>query len=250
MPYKGPLTEEQKAKRRAATLRWYHRHKAEFSDEQKARRRENARKAGDKYRAEHREELNAKAREAMRASRAASPTANVEACRRHRAGHREEIEARRRSKRQSDAPLRIEDNARRREHHHAHRDEANKKRKENLQLQRLTSPWTPLLHAARWRAKKRGIAFELTEAWAASRWTGRCEVTGLPFRLGEQRCGPKFWSPSIDQITPKGGYTPANCRFVLWAVNAMKHDGTDEDMLVVAEAIVRGCSRKNSDLAA
>lgn len=49
---------------------------------------------------------------------------------------------------------------------------------------------------------------------------------------------PRFFSPSIDRIVPALGYTPENCRFILWAVNAFKHDGTDDDMYRVAEALI------------
>lgn len=106
-----------------------------------------------------------------------------------------------------------------------------------MQKRRKTHPWAKFLQSARQRAAKKGVPFELTPEWAAARWTGRCEITDLPFTLGRTQPGPSFWSPSIDRIIPALGYTPTNSRFALWAVNALKHDGTDEDMIAVARAI-------------
>lgn len=105
---------------------------------------------------------------------------------------------------------------------------------------RARYPWERLLRSAEARAKSKGLPFALTREWAEARWTGSCEISGIPFVIENTgRSGPKFFSPSIDQISPKAGYTPTNCRIVLWAVNAMKHTGSDEDMLLVARAIVK-----------
>lgn len=106
------------------------------------------------------------------------------------------------------------------------------------QAARLISPWLRLVSSAKSRALKYNIPFDLTEEWAVSRWTGQCELTNIPFRTDLPGSGPKTFSPSIDQIKPRAGYTQTNCRFVLWAVNALKHDGTDEDMYLVAAALI------------
>lgn len=102
---------------------------------------------------------------------------------------------------------------------------------------RMTKPHWYMLYHARERAKKKNVPFTLTQEWADSVWTGRCAVTGIEFSLGLRGRGPKVFSPSLDRIIPSLGYTPENCRFVLWAVNALKHDGTDADMIMVAKAI-------------
>jgi len=88
------------------------------------------------------------------------------------------------------------------------------------------------------RARRKGVPFSLTAEWAISRYTGACELTGIPFVIGQRGSGPKPYSPSIDRIVPSLGYTPGNCRFILWAVNALKHIGTDADMLFIARALV------------
>lgn len=101
---------------------------------------------------------------------------------------------------------------------------------------RLNTPWWRLLYAAEGRAKKRGIPFTLTPEWAEANWTGKCETSGLDFFIstGVRR---GCFSPSIDQIEPKKGYTPENSRFVLWAINAMKDVGSYEDVILIAKAI-------------
>jgi hypothetical protein len=101
---------------------------------------------------------------------------------------------------------------------------------------RATTPWKISLSAAKVRAKQNGTTFDLTYKWAESRWTGYCELTGLPFVLGSGRRGP--YSPSVDQIEPKKGYTLGNSRFVLWAINSMKGEGTDEQMIFIARALI------------
>jgi hypothetical protein len=103
---------------------------------------------------------------------------------------------------------------------------------------RLRYPWRHLLKIASERAIKKGVPFSLTEEWAAARWTGRCELTDIEFLPNGLGSGPKPFSPSIDRINPKMGYTPNNCRFILACVNSFKHEGTDKQMFVVARALI------------
>lgn len=103
--------------------------------------------------------------------------------------------------------------------------------------ERQAKPWIPLLRAAKVRAKKRRIPFSLTEAWAEQRWTGRCELSNVEFVLGEKKRHNK--SPSIDQIEAGKGYTPENCRFILWCINAAKGVGTDDMLYTMAEALIK-----------
>ncbi len=119
------------------------------------------------------------------------------------------------------------------------REAGNKERAVKIQQARLDTPWYGLIKSAEERARRKAVPFSIDRGWAEARWTGRCEVTGLEFRLGQRERGPKFWSPSIDRIRAEIGYTPENCRFVLWAVNSFKHDATDEDMYLVAEALLK-----------
>lgn len=242
MPRKGQLTPEQIMLRREASLRWYHKNKDRVSErrlnpEMAERQREYTRA----YRARNREELNERSRVAQKLRRAESPEVNKAACAKYREVSRDQTKAQRRDRWANDAAFRATNNAKRREHW----ESQNPDKRSAAALVRSIShrerePWSRLLRSAEGRAVKKGIPFELTKAWAEARWTGFCEVSGIPFvvkNVGEP--GPKFFSPSIDQIIPKAGYTPANCRFVLWAVNAFKGDATDADMLVVSESIVK-----------
>jgi hypothetical protein len=101
-------------------------------------------------------------------------------------------------------------------------------------------PWHSLIRSSRKRAAANGILHNLDFAWGKERWTGFCEITGIEFDLPDKRFGHKNrnFFPSIDRIKPELGYTKDNCRFVLWAVNVFKGDGTDADMYEIAEAIV------------
>jgi hypothetical protein len=246
MPRKAPLTLEQIEKQRAASLRWYHANKERVSaahktDEHRAKQREWNRRYAEKHRAE----LAAAAREYKRRKRAENPEAYDEAsriaCKASRERHGDKWNATRNAKRaRKPQKWRDADNARRSEAWHSsdpvERAIAGRIRRIAI---REEAPWRLLLRSAQARARKYGLPFSLTEEWATSRWTGRCEVTDIPFviRVADAP-GPRVYSASIDQIAPKVGYTPGNCRFVLWAVNALKHNGTDEDMLIIAKAIV------------
>lgn len=93
-----------------------------------------------------------------------------------------------------------------------------------------------LASGARVRAEKKGLSYDLTKEWAEKRWTGRCELTGMKFVVAAKTMSP--YSPSLDRIDPKLGYTQGNCRFILMGVNSLKNTGTDEDVMRIAEAIV------------
>lgn len=104
---------------------------------------------------------------------------------------------------------------------------------------RILQPWRQPLDSARHRAKSRNREFNLTEEWCLARWTGKCEVCQLPFVIGPAGApGPRMFAPSIDRINPACGYTQDNCRFVLMAVNSLKHNGTDMDMYRIAAAML------------
>lgn len=124
-------------------------------------------------------------------------------------------------------------------YHTKHRARLIEAQRANAYRARLETPWKSLVSEAERRAKKRGLAFNLTDAWAKEKWTGRCALTEIVFILTERGSGPKFFSPSIDRVEPKLGYVQSNCRFILHAVNAMKGSKSDAEVLLVCEAIVR-----------
>jgi hypothetical protein len=51
--------------------------------------------------------------------------------------------------------------------------------------------------------------------------------------------------PSIDRIDSSKGYTPDNCRVVLWIINQAKNDISEDDFQAalrqVAEAMLERC---------
>lgn len=108
---------------------------------------------------------------------------------------------------------------------------------------RQAQPWANLLLSRARGAKKEGLAFDLTPEWAAARWTGKCELTDIPFAAPQERSRKRIKSciflPSLDKIIPKLGYTKTNSRFVLMAVNTFKWDGSDAQMYAIAEALLK-----------
>lgn len=80
-------------------------------------------------------------------------------------------------------------------------------------------PEAQLWRGARDRAAQSGVEFSLTRAWVAERLLrGECELTGIVFRSSKNgRCSP--YGPSIDRRDSSLGYTPSNCRVIVWALN-------------------------------
>lgn len=78
-----------------------------------------------------------------------------------------------------------------------------------------------LLNAARVRAKKYGLSCTIDVPWIAARLeAGVCELTGIRFDfnpLPGSKINP--FSPSLDRIDPKHGYTPDNVRVLVTAMN-------------------------------
>lgn len=122
----------------------------------------------------------------------------------------------------------------------------------NLEKQRVYArraaenrPWAKSFTERRNTAKKRGIAFEIDQAYLKTIWTGRCSLTGLPFDVKSRaggKTGPRPFSPSVDRIRPELGYVPGNVRFVLHCVNAFRGTMSDALMRSVAKRITNGRS--------
>ncbi len=89
-------------------------------------------------------------------------------------------------------------------------------------------------------AKKREPTnFELTVEWISKKLqNGFCDVTGLPF-IYRGVSGRQPWVPSLDKINPDLGYTLKNTRIVVWMYNAAKNVYTDEEVLFMAQALIR-----------
>jgi len=109
------------------------------------------------------------------------------------------------------------------------------------QKQKL-EPFSRLVSAAKARARKSGLEFNLTNEWASSATDGTCAISGIPFVVAVGKPSP--FSPSIDRIDQTRGYTTDNCRIVLWAVNRFRGEDSDEVLLHIAEAIYRRALEK------
>jgi hypothetical protein len=92
-----------------------------------------------------------------------------------------------------------------------------------------------MVTAARTRARKKGLPFDLTEDFVRPKLErGVCEVTGLPF----VNAFNSPWVPSLDQTVPGAGYTQANTKVVVWAYNIAKQEFDHADVVKLAKALV------------
>lgn len=107
---------------------------------------------------------------------------------------------------------------------------------DKVRRNRIYAPYQYAIYRAKERSKATGIEFNLTLEWAKKKWTGKCEITNIPFERNGRKMG--CFVASLDRIRPELGYTQSNCRFVLMGFNALKGPSTDEDALRVAKAIV------------
>jgi hypothetical protein len=95
-----------------------------------------------------------------------------------------------------------------------------------------------MLFKARQRAKAKGYAVTITKEWVAERVRrGVCAYTGIRFVL-DGGTAHKY-APSLDQITPGGGYTPENTRVVVWMFNQARSNYSDQELLDFAFLLVK-----------
>jgi hypothetical protein len=94
-----------------------------------------------------------------------------------------------------------------------------------------------LWHAARLRAWRNELPFDLTKDWVIERLEmGKCEITGIEFDAGTN--GSRTFSPSVERRNPELGYVAGNCLVVVWIYNSAKGPGTHEDVVRLARALV------------
>ena len=94
-----------------------------------------------------------------------------------------------------------------------------------------------LVNTAKHRAKARGLEFDL-DPHEIQRVivNGYCELTGIAFSLDE----PRAWNaPSLDRIDPAQGYTRANTRVVLYALNVMANTWGPQKIIEISSAILK-----------
>lgn len=96
-----------------------------------------------------------------------------------------------------------------------------------------------LIRAARARAKRKGLAFDICPgdiAWQIE--LGVCAATGIQFHLATNQ-GRHPFTPSIDRIDNNQGYIRGNVRIIVWALNAMRGDWGDDILMRIADTLRR-----------
>jgi hypothetical protein len=100
-----------------------------------------------------------------------------------------------------------------------------------------------ILTSAKKRAKRHGLAFDLTEADITEllqRQIYRCAVSGIKFQATAGKDAGSYrgaFRPSPDRIKAKLGYVRGNVRLVLVAVNVALSDWGDAQLIEIARAI-------------
>lgn len=90
----------------------------------------------------------------------------------------------------------------------------------------------------RYRARRLGLKFNLTEDDILSAWPldGKCPILGVKFVFGKRSED----NASIDKLRPGDGYTKGNIRIICKRANTIKHNATDpEELRKVAEWLER-----------
>ncbi len=100
-----------------------------------------------------------------------------------------------------------------------------------------------IVRRTKYNCKVRSLPFDLDKDWVFERLNSigwKCELTGLPMNPKglEMRSGFQWDSISTDRINPKGGYTKDNVRFILNQINVFRQDHPDEQMYMLAEALI------------
>lgn len=91
------------------------------------------------------------------------------------------------------------------------------------------------LWGLRRRAEKKGIPFDLSQEWIASKLAlVACDATSIPFSGNPH----DPFSKSFDRKDSSKGYTMDNCWAVCWIYNRCKLDGAHEEVMAMARALV------------
>lgn len=91
-----------------------------------------------------------------------------------------------------------------------------------------------LFHAAKHRARRRGLPFELSLVDIVVPEV--CPVLGLRLAVSDaEKRGASDHSPSLDRVDNRLGYVPGNVIVVSWRANNLKSDATPAELRAVAD---------------
>ncbi len=90
-----------------------------------------------------------------------------------------------------------------------------------------------LIRGAKYRAKEKGVPFEITKNDLD--WPEYCPVFGvrLDYQGGRQYRNPN--SPSLDRIIPEKGYVKGNVAIISWRANTLKNNATLEELRKIVD---------------
>lgn len=97
-----------------------------------------------------------------------------------------------------------------------------------------------LVQTAKSRAKKKGLAFDITAEDVVI--PEFCPVLGIPLfiQIGGEGVGKNDNNPSLDRIDSDKGYIKGNVQVISWRANNLKADGTLEEFIKLVEFLKHG----------
>lgn len=104
-----------------------------------------------------------------------------------------------------------------------------------------------LMQAAKKRAKKKNLPFDLDFEYLKSIINFRCPVFRHRLSWGKTVGYATANSPSLDRIIPELGYIKGNVMFISHLANSMKQNATPEELLQFANWIQKSQKEKNDE---
>lgn len=106
-----------------------------------------------------------------------------------------------------------------------------KEHNERIQKWRLANPKKVLWIAAKARAKKQNLPFDITiDDFEIPQF---CPVLGIEIKQNVGKIS--FHSPTLDKINPSKGYVKGNVTVISSRANTIKHNASYEEIALVAE---------------
>lgn len=108
---------------------------------------------------------------------------------------------------------------------------------------RLKNPVKYLLKNAKYRARLKGLLYDISEEDVII--PSVCPVLGIPLFYIEE-CKGKYQNgnaPSLDRIDPAKGYTKDNIRIISWRANMLKKDMSLKEAELIYQDAVNNSNR-------